>query len=223
MTSETQRIFITFFAFIFLSKMAIHNRRIIYSKFVSDPLSGTDYHAYDESYALIVGVDAYTQVAARTSSVASATSFRELLMSRFGFREENITFLSNGQAKQSAVMDGIRKLQRRGRHDRLLVFLSGRGYTVVDSAGIEHGYFVPFDGQVQSPAAAAATCVSVGEVVEMVGEAGAKQSLLLLDLTVGGLSVNGQLASMPPPRLGFERIVTLRARRYFWQGAGTRP
>jgi len=219
MPSVLHRNIFLLLAVILLSSFAVSQSQNSLSTFVRDPASGREYHAYDESYALIVGIDAYTQVEARASSVASATSFKELLMSRFGFREENIVFLSNEQATQSAVMDAVRKFQHRRTQDRLLVFFSGRGCTSVDTLRRENGFFVPFDGQVQSPSKTAATCISLGDVWRLISVANAKQTLFLMDFTVGGLPRDFEVSGMPAPRLGFQRIVTLPSREILAAGS----
>src|SRR3989304_4032636 len=139
------------------------------------PVSGKEYRAYDGSLALIVGVDAYTQVEARQSSVSSARSVRELLMSRFGFHDQNIIFLLNDQARLNVIMAGLRKLQRRSPNDRVLIFLSGRGYTERDEARSERGFFIPFDGVIQSPEQVATTCLPLDELKKSVGATGATQ------------------------------------------------
>ena len=179
--------------------------------FVRDPASGKEYRAYDGSLALIVGVDAYTQVEARRSSVSSARSIKELLMSRFGFQEQNIIILLNDQARSAVIRAGLKKLQRRSPNDRVLIFLSGRGYTERDEARNEHGYFIPFDGVIQTPEQAAETCIPLDELKKSVSATGVKNALVLLDFTVGGLPVMKRFGSIPPPRLGFQRIVTLPA------------
>ena len=218
MTSVLPRnIFIA--AVILLSPFAVSRSQTSLSTFVPDPVSGREYHAYDESYAVIVCIDAYHQVEARASSVSSGTSFKELLMSRFGFKEENIVFLSNEQAKQSAVMDGVRKFQHRGRGDRLLLFFSGRGYTAVDTTRKEDGFFVPFDGQVESRKSAAATCISLKDLRKWITDANVKQTLVFLDFTVGGFPADLRFSGLPAPRLGFQRIVTSPSQEIFAAGS----
>jgi len=205
-------------AVILLFPFALSRSQTSLSTIVEDPVSGREYQAYDESYALIVGIDAYTTVEPRSSSVSSATSVKELLMSRFGFREENIIFLSNEQAKRSTVLESVKKIQHLGREDRLLLFLSGRGYTAVDSARKEYGFFVPFDGRLDSAGSAAATCISLDEMKKLISEASAKQKLLLMDFTVGGLSAERQFSGIPVPRLGFQRVVTQSCEEIFAAG-----
>lgn len=179
------------------------------STYIRDPASQKEFHAYDGSVAIIVGIDGYTQVEPRRSSVAAARSVKDLLMSRYGFAEQNIIFLLDEQARRSVILDGVKKLRVRGLGDRLFVFLSGRGYTEKDESRNERGYFVPFDGAVDSPGQAATSCIALDDLRKAFKRTGAKQTIVLLDFTVGGLPVQNRYSSIPPPRLGFERIVTL--------------
>lgn len=182
-------------------------QQVSVSTFVTDPSTSKEYHAYDGSLALIVGIDGYSQSESRRSSVSSAKSFKELLMSNYGFQEKNIIILLEEQARRSVILTALKKLQRRSPHDRALVFLSGRGYTDNVESRNERGYFIPFDGVVQSPEEAASTCIPLDDLKRLVSAVGAKQTLVLLDFAVGGLPVARRFSSIPPPRLGFARIV----------------
>lgn len=196
-------------AFLFLSiALSFAQQQVSVSTFVTDPSTLKEYHAYDGSLALIVGIDSYSQTESRRSSVSSAKGFKELLMSHYGFQERNIIILLDDQARRSVILTAIKKLQRRSPNDRVLVFLSGRGYTGNVESRNERGYFIPFDGVVQSPEQAASTCIPLDDVKRSLTAVGAKQILMLLDFTVGGLPVARRFSGVPPPRLGFGRIVT---------------
>ncbi len=205
--------------FFFLSGSAVAQVHSTISSYISDPLTRKSYHAYDESYALVVGIDRYTQVEARTSAASSAKHVAELLLSRFGFRAENVILLTDDQAKRSVIMDGLKKLQQRGPDDRLLIYLSGRGYTARDQSGSEYGAFVPYDGDVQTPDGALRTCIQLDDLKQSISTNSAKQTLVLLDFTVGGLPVLKQFNGAPPPRLGFQRVVTLPSKELIAAGA----
>jgi hypothetical protein len=209
------------FALFLLSSPVFPQRQNAISTVIADPSSGKDYRAYDESFALIVGIDAYARPDSRTTSVSSATAIRELLMSRFGFRAENIAFLLNDRAKKNDIGEAIKKFQHLHSYDRFLIFLSGRGYTAIDSAKREHGFFVPFDGDTQSPGRAVATCIPLNDIRSGMKASGAKAVLALMDFTVGGLSVDQKFTGVPPPRIGFQRIVTTPSEEMFAAGGPT--
>ncbi len=195
------------FGFLFLTiALSFAQQQVSVSTFVADPSTSKEYHAYDGSLALIVGINGYQQGESRRSSVSSAKSFKELLMSHYGFQEKNIIMLLGDQARRSVIVTALKNLQRRSPNDRVLVFLSGRGYTDNVESRNERGYFVPFDGVVQSPEQAASTCIQLDDLKRSLSVIGAKQILVLLDFTVGGLPVVRRFSSIPP-RLGFARIV----------------
>ena len=193
------------------------------STFVTDPSTLREYHAYDGSLALIVGIDAYPQVESRHSSVSSAKSVKELLMSHYGFQEKDIIVLLDDQARRSVILTALKKLPRRSPNDRVLVFLSGRGYTDQIESRNERGYFIPFDGQVKSPEQVASTCLALDDLKKALSAIGAKKTLLLLDFTVGGLPVVKQYSSIPPPRLGFVRNVESPVGELMTAGDRTEP
>ncbi len=193
---------------LFLSiTLAFAQQQVSVSTFVGDPSTSKEYHAYDGSLALIVGIDGYSQGESRRSSVSSAKGFKEFLISHYGFQEKDIIILLDDQARRSVILTALKKLQRRSANDRVLVFLSGRGYTDKVESRNERGYFVPFDGALQSPEQAASTCIPLDDLKKSLSAIGAKQILVLLDFTVGGLPVVRRFSSIPPPRLGFGRIV----------------
>jgi hypothetical protein len=195
--------------FLFLSiALSFAQQQVSVSTFVADPSTSKEYHAYDGSLALIVGIDGYLQGESRRSSVSSAKGFKELLMSHYGFQEKNIIILLDDQARRSVILTALKKLQRKSPNDRVLVFLSGRGYTDNVESRNERGYFIPFDGVIQSPEQAASTCIPLDDVKRLLSAIGAKQILMLLDFTVGGLPVVKRFSSIPPLRIGFGRIVT---------------
>ena len=202
----------------FFSSLSFSQQQISVGTFIRDPATGKSLRAYDESHALIVGIDAYIQAPARHSSVSSSKAMKELLMQRYGFREENIIVLLNEQARRSVIGDALKKLQRLGANDRTIIFLSGQGYTLRDASRVDHGYYIPIDGQVDTPEAAASTCVSLDDIKRTLLSSGVKHSLMFLDFAVGGLPVVRLFSGIPPPRLGFERIITSGANEIFAAG-----
>ncbi|HTX18457.1 MAG TPA: PEGA domain-containing protein [Bacteroidota bacterium] len=190
---------------------------------VADPSTGALLHAYDESYALIIGIDRYPGETSRTSSVAAARALKDLLLTRFGFREENTILLLDDQARRSVIQEALKRLSRRGPDDRLLIFFSGKGYTARDQAGVEYGFLVPTDGRTDSADEALATCLSLDDLNESINGNSPKQTLILLDCMVGGLRVGRQYSGPPPPRLGFRTIVTEPAKEVFMAGARLEP
>jgi len=190
---------------------------------ISDPATHASYHAYDESYALVIGIDRYTSAEPRTSAVAAARTMKELLESRFGFREENIILLLDDQARRGVIMEGLKKMQRRGHDDRLLIFLSGRGYTAGDRAGNQYGFFVPIDGRTDSANHALATCISLDDLKALIEENSVKQTLVLLDFMVGGLRVEKLFSGPPPPRVGLQNVMLQPSKEVFAAGARVEP
>lgn len=180
------------------------------STYFPGKVSYESYRAYDRSWALIVAIDDYRQTTPRSSSVASGKALEQFLISHEGFRQENIITLFNSSATQSVIFEALKKLQMNANgdpHDRLLVFLSGRGTTLNINTQNELGFFVPYDGRIATPETTAVTCVPLEILKNMVNKTGMKHALVLLDFTVGGLPVLRRYSGIPPKRQGVARII----------------
>ncbi len=188
------------------------------STYFPGKVSYESYHAYDRSWALIVAIDDYPQTTPRISSVASAQALRQFLISHEGFRQENIITLFDASARQSVILEALKKLQMsaesavahnatKNPFDRLIVFFSGRGATLNTDTPNELGFFIPYDGQIATPETTAVTCIPLEVVKKMVNATGMSHALVLLDFTVGGLPVLRRYSGIPPTRKGVARII----------------
>jgi len=59
---------------------------------------------YDNSYALIIGIDKYENVKNLNYAVADAESIQDILVNTFNFPEGNITLLKNEEANKQAIL-----------------------------------------------------------------------------------------------------------------------
>ena len=62
---------------------------------------------YDNSYALIIGINEYEHVQKLTYAVSDAESIHEMLMTLFDFPEENITILKNEEANKKTILNSL--------------------------------------------------------------------------------------------------------------------
>ena len=65
---------------------------------------------YDESWALIVGIDKYDNIDNLDYAVEDAKSIRDLLINNFQFKKENIIFLLNEEAKYMKIKKSLSKI-----------------------------------------------------------------------------------------------------------------
>lgn len=104
---------------------------------------------YDESWALIVGINDYSEWPALRYAVNDATSVSAVLRESFGFPDENVITLIDGEATRDRIVEALGETladpSRVGRDDRVFVFFAGHGTTRELPSGGELGYIVPAD------------------------------------------------------------------------------
>ena len=109
---------------------------------------------YRASWALLVGVNKYPHLPPRFQlnyAVNDVDALAQLLIEEFDFPKNNITVLKDEQATQKHILDQLSNLadtKRIGKDDRVLVFFSGHGQTVLLPTGGEMGFLIPYDAQV---------------------------------------------------------------------------
>ncbi len=86
---------------------------------------------YDNSYALIIGIDKYDNVSNLDYAVEDAKSIEKMLIDKFQFSNDKITLLLNKDATYRKIKKSLSKVTRQaGDNDRILIFFSGHGETV---------------------------------------------------------------------------------------------
>jgi caspase domain-containing protein/tetratricopeptide repeat protein len=141
--------------------------------------------AYDKSWAVVIGIDAYRNVARLNYAAADAQAVTALLPA-LGFPRENTFLLLNDDATLSRIKDTFYvKLRQMGRNDRLLVYFAGHGETEQIRDG-EEGYILPVDA---SPDNLAGTAIAMDEIQRITQRLRAKHYLFLLDACFSGFAV----------------------------------
>src|SRR5687767_9324362 len=101
---------------------------------------------YRESWALIIGINAYAHAPPLGYACNDATAVAAHLRDVLGFPDGNVRLLLDDSATRQAIMDDFLRLADDvGPDDRVLVFFAGHGYTRRGRRG-EVGYLVPVDG-----------------------------------------------------------------------------
>ena len=142
---------------------------------------------YDKSWALIIGINEYQNVEPLTYAVDDAEAVRLMLMDNYGFKNENITLITDEDATKDNILDGFGDiLQKAGEKDRVLVFYAGHGETYKLPNGGDMGYLIPVDGNVDNLYRSSIPMKSVYDIAEM---SYAKHILYLVDACYGGLTL----------------------------------
>ena len=103
---------------------------------------------YDNSYALIIGIDKYQNVSNLDYAVKDANSIATLLRDNFNFPSNNIKTLLNDEATFFNIRNSLEDISLSAKaNDRVLIFFAGHGETEDLPDGGEMGYLLPIDGK----------------------------------------------------------------------------
>jgi hypothetical protein len=100
-------------------------------------------------YAIVIGIETYTETTAARFAARDALVMQELFMRRFGVPEKNIISLVNEKATLGAIRNQLgNKLHGLPEDATLYVFYSGHGAPTPPKEGDNHGtpYIIPYDG-----------------------------------------------------------------------------
>ena len=110
-------------------------------------LSVTTEDIYDNSYALIIGIDKYENVRSLDYAVKDAEDIKSMLMDKFNFKQANIVLLKNEQATKTSILQEFSNITKKaGENDRVLIFFAGHGETEDLPDGGEMGYLLTVYG-----------------------------------------------------------------------------
>lgn len=153
---------------------------------------------YRDSHALIIGIDAYTKWPRLQHAVRDARAMEALLVTRFGFRPENVTSLIDAQATRANILRVLNdKLTDAGnvkRDDRVMVFFAGHGSTRKLASGRDVGYIIPVDASLNDVATSGISMPQLQEVAEALS---AKHVLFLVDACYSGLGLTRGARATP--------------------------
>ena len=164
---------------------------IIYVYLVFSYLFASSLEFYENSYAVIIGINNYNSENVKDLgyAVEDAESIANLLITKLGYNEENIHLLLNEDATQINIKNKLYQIaMEAGKNDRILVFYGGHGETIPLPSGGEVGYLLPVDG---NPDKLFATGLSMQEFKQISEITSAKHVLYLIDVCYGGIMTIG--------------------------------
>ena len=133
-----------------------------------------------EYYALIMGVNDYEDpsITSLDEPINDATKLKELLVSKYTFKEENVNFLKN--PTNADIIIAFDKLTREIQPDDfLLIFYAGHGYF---NEKTNIGYWLPSDAQKENTV----KWFRNSALVENLGAINSKHTLLISDACFSG-------------------------------------
>lgn len=174
---------------------------------------------YRERFAVIVGIDAYSAdegLPPLQFACNDAREVQEVLCQEFGYKPDNVRFLLDGQATQSAVREAFENwLPGRAldQNDSVLVFFSGHG--LMDRA--DAGHLALADSRAKD---LAGSCLSVAWIKSQLERLPSRHKCVILDSCYSGsLFLDDQNSAPPAAQLG-ESIAATRGSRQAGSGTG---
>lgn len=163
--------------------------------------------SYNDSHALLIGIDAYRKASPLSYAVSDATAVAESLKTNFGFSDDNVRLLTDESASRDAILEAFLAfaLDKTDSNDRLLFFFAGHGLTIRSRRG-EIGYLVPHDGD----RASLSTLIRWDELTRNADLIEAKHILFVMDACYGGLAIT---RALQPGTMRFVKDMLLRPAR----------
>ncbi|HSF11204.1 MAG TPA: caspase family protein, partial [Nitrospirales bacterium] len=169
-----------------------------------------------KSWAVIIGIDKYLNLADLAYAVDDAKSVARML-GRQGF---TVTSLYNTQATKKAILQELRQnlVTQVQKNDRVLIFFAGHiGETPGKGKQQPVGYMMPVDTE---PGLLADTAISVDLLRELSESLPAKQVLFLIDICYGGIAGRSQ-RSFPPMTSNYLKMIASEPARQLITAGGT--
>jgi len=143
---------------------------------------------YDNSWALIIGIDKYQNVQSLDYAVNDAKDIQNMLVGKFQFPKDNIRLLINEEATQASILQEFSNITKKaGTNDRVLIFFAGHGKTEDLPAGGEIGYLLPVDANDDLYLSS----INMDEIKTLSLRSEAKHILYLIDACYGGIASVG--------------------------------
>ena len=172
---------------------------------------------YENSWALIIGIDKYQNFQGLDYAVKDAQSIQDIIINSLDFAEDNITILKDEEATKSRIIQEFSNITKKAAvNDRVLIFFAGHGQTEDLPGGGEIGYLLPVDGD-QSDLYV--TAIEMDELQTISLRSQAKHILYLVDACYGGISTVGARgldAEVTPNYL--EKIIKYKSRQVISAG-----
>ena len=172
---------------------------------------------YDDSWAVIIGIDNYENLSNLDYAVADAEAVKDMLINKFDYPEENIRYLKDEEATLSNIKLNLGEVATSANeNDRILVFYSGHGETLKGADGSESGYIIPYEGRQDNPYA---TGLPMDEILKTCQISKSKHMLFLMDACYSGLMTENVKGLSKPQEQGYlSKVANEKARQIITAG-----
>ena len=144
---------------------------------------------YNNSWALVIGINKYEKVQNLNYAVKDAESIQLMMVEYFDFPKDNIISLFNEDATYHNIRKQFSEISKSAeKNDRVLIFFAGHGETLDLPDGGEQGYLLPYDSDRDD---LYLTAVPMDELKQIALMSKAKHILYLVDACYGGIAAIG--------------------------------
>lgn len=144
---------------------------------------------YQNSYAIVIGINDYVKWPKLQYAVQDAKAIRESLVNRLGFSNDKVFMLSNGEATRNNILalfhDKLGHAQLK-KDDRVFIFFAGHGATRKLSSGRNLGYIIPVDSDPEQLSVDAIPMTDLQNIAENLN---AKHVFFVMDACYSGLGL----------------------------------
>jgi peptidoglycan/xylan/chitin deacetylase (PgdA/CDA1 family)/uncharacterized caspase-like protein len=145
---------------------------------------------YQDSWAVIIGINDYQKWPKLRYCVNDANSVEQMLTGQYGFKKSNIIKLLDKDATRERIVwalgDQLSDPNRVKKDDRVFVFFAGHGATRKLPSGKDMGYLVPVDAEAEASQAKAISMAQIQEFCELIP---AKHLYFVMDSCYSGLAL----------------------------------
>ena len=173
---------------------------------------------YENSWALVIGINDYQNVPKLHYAVEDAMAIKNMLINEYGFPRDNVRYLIDESATQSNINKELSNIVKSaGKKDRVVFYFAGHGET--ESMGLEDGnigFLIPVDGNSED---LFFTAIDMDQIKRNAKYSKAKHMMFLIDACYGGLAaVNTRSLNTNTPNF-LDKIVTEKARQIITAGS----
>jgi len=179
-------------------------------------LAVTTDEIYDNSWAVIIGIDKYQNVPNLDYAGRDAEHVKSLLIDKFNFPENNLKILVDDEATLMNMKNVLSEVSLSAdENDRVLIFFAGHGQTMELPDGGEMGYLMPVDGNLDN---LYASSIPMDDIKKLALMSKAKHMLFLIDACYGGLAASGTRGLSPVSKNYINKIVAEKSRQIITAG-----
>ena len=179
--------------------------------------TGEALNLYDNSWAVVIGVNKYQKWPSLQYAVNDAKAVRDKLVT-LGFPEDNIVYLTDEQATKMKIERVLGDQLRRqvGENDRVFIYFAGHGQTEDLPGGKQEGYIVSVDGDKSD---LFSTCISMADVRRFSERMAAKHVFYAIDACYSGLALVRAGEMDPKDRQYLQKVAQYPSRQLVTAGS----